>query len=194
MSTTQNNFRQHSQNSAHELPAGLMLGNYKILKTIGRGGFGITYLAKDEETGEEVVIKENLPSFYALRDQTSLTVTPLGEGEATHGYHWALDRFLDEAKTLAKLNHPNIVKVIKAFSALGTAYYVMPVVNGGSMSTHAPAPEQMTEAWLSPILKKLLQALAYLHNHTLLHRDLKPANILLDSTGEPIIFDFGTAR
>lgn len=194
MSTHPTAFNTSPQGNSHELPMGLLLGNYKILKTIGRGGFGITYLAKDEETGEEVVIKENLPSFYALRDQTSLTVTPLGEGESTQGYRWALERFLDEAKTLAKLDHPNIVKVLKAFSALGTAYYVMPVVNGGALSTHAPAPEQMTEAWLTPILKKLLRALSYLHNHSLLHRDLKPANILLDSAGEPIIIDFGTAR
>ena len=194
MTTHPTGFTQEQRGNAHALPAGILLGNYKILKTIGHGGFGITYLAQDEETQKQVVIKENLPSFYALRDQTSLTVTPLGEGEANVGYQWALERFLDEAKTLAKLHHPNIVKVHKAFSALGTAYYVMPVVDGGSLSTEAPAPDMITEAWLAPILKKLLQALAYLHSNSLLHRDLKPANILLNSAGEPVIIDFGTAR
>ncbi len=174
------------------LPAGLELGHYRLLSKLGQGGFGITYLAQHVQTGEQVVVKENLPTFYASRSEVTLQVHPLDDEETVENYAHTLRRFVDEARLLARLNHPNIVRVTEAFEALGTAYYVMPYIQGQEL--HKAAPAVVTEEWLRPILKTLLSALEYLHGKNLLHRDLKPGNILLTADGTPMLIDFGTAR
>lgn len=176
-----------------ELPKGVLLGSFSIIRTLGQGGFGVTYLAYDKKNDCEVVVKENMPTSYATRDATSHRVVP-GGSSMVETYNWALERFLAEARTLAKLHHPNIVRVLHAFKALGTAYYVMPWVGGKELDKAAPAPAQIDEKWLKPILLELLEALTYLHSNNLLHRDIKPANILLENDTTPILIDFGTAR
>ncbi len=186
-----------SQNGANSgsgvaLPVGLELGHYRLLRKIGQGGFGITYLAEHMQSHEQVVIKENLPTYYAYRDITTMQVHPLDDTDSAENYAHALQRFVDEARTLAHLNHPNIVRVHEAFEALGTAYFVMPYIDGKEL--HKAAPAKPDEAWLLPILKTVLKALDYLHSQNLLHRDLKPGNILLQEDGTPILIDFGTAR
>ncbi len=175
------------------LPVGTTLGNYIIRKVIGSGGFGITYLAQEEITEKLVVIKENYPADISFRDMNSLTVGPAGQSRK-EAYDWALTRFLEEAKILSRLSHPNIVPIRNAFKALGTAYYVMPHVEGTELQKAAPAPRNITAEWLLPVLEKILSALGYLHAQGLIHRDIKPNNILLNGDGEPILIDFGTAR
>ncbi len=175
------------------LPDGIGLGHYRLLRKLGQGGFGITYLAVDERTEAKVVVKENLPTFYAVRDDASLQVRPLDVADAVENYAHTLTRFVDEARLLARLNHPNIVRVYEAFEALGTAYYVMPYIEAQELHKVIPT-EAVNEAWLLPILKSVLGALDYLHAQNLLHRDLKPGNILLQADGTPILIDFGTAR
>ncbi len=175
------------------LPEGITLGHYQLLHVLGQGGFGITYLAVDQRTNAQVVIKENLPTFYAARDDASLQVQPLAVEDAVQNYAHTLQRFVDEARILARLNHPNIVRVHEAFEALGTAYYVMPYIEAKELHKVIPT-EAVDEAWLLPILKAVLSALDYLHTKNLLHRDLKPGNILLQTDGTPILIDFGTAR
>ncbi|MDO4751970.1 MAG: ankyrin repeat domain-containing protein [Akkermansia sp.] len=184
----------HNIDSAHgiALPEGVELGKYLIIRKIGQGGFGITYLAQHIESKEHVVVKENMPMFCAYRSEKTLAIHPLDDGEAKENYTHTLTRFVDEARTLARLHHPNIVRVLEAFEALGTAYYVMPLITGKEL--HKAAPATVDEAWLAPILRTLLGALDYLHGKKLLHRDLKPGNILLQEDGTPIIIDFGTAR
>ncbi len=174
------------------LPNGMVLGQYRLLHKIGQGGFGITYLAEHTASGEQVVVKENLPTFYAYRDHNSLQVHPLDDADSAENYARTLQRFVEEARLLAYLNHPNIVQVNEAFEALGTAYYVMPYIPGKEL--HKAAPAVVNEAWLQPILKAVLSALGYLHSQNLLHRDMKPGNILLQEDGTPILIDFGTAR
>ena len=175
------------------LLVGTTLGNYIIRKVIGSGGFGITYLAQEEITDKLIVIKENYPAEISFRDMTSLMVGPSGESRK-EAYEWALTRFLDEAKTLSRLSHPNIVPILAAFKALGTAYYVMPHVEGTELNKAAPSPDNITAEWLLPVLEKILSALDYLHSQGIIHRDIKPNNILLRADGEPILIDFGTAR
>ena len=175
------------------LPVGTMLGNYNIRKVIGSGSFGITYLAQEEITDKLIVIKENYPAEISFRDMTSLMVGPSGESRK-EAYEWALTRFLDEAKILSRLSHPNIVPILAAFKALGTAYYVMPHVEGTELHKAAPDSRNITAEWLLPVLEKILSALGYLHAQGLIHRDIKPNNILMNATGEPILIDFGTAR
>ena len=174
------------------LPAGIELGHYRLLHKIGQGGFGITYLAENLQSHEQVVIKENLPTFYASRNKDTLHVSPLDVANAEEDYAHTLERFVEEARTLARLHHPNIVRVYEAFEALGTAYYVMPYIPGKEL--HKAIPAVVDEAWLLPILRAVLEALEYLHSKNLLHRDLKPGNILLQDDGNPMLIDFGTAR
>ena len=176
------------------LPAGLELGAYRIQRPLGQGGFGITYLARESSTGAQVVIKENLPTFCAMRDRTGLSVAPTNPHDKEKVYSKLLTRFVEEAQMLAKLDHPNIVKVLSAFEALGTAYYVMPWVGGRELHKAAPAPGEINEAWLLPVLRALLGALQYLHGQNIYHRDVKPANILLTAQNTPVLIDFGTAR
>lgn len=167
--------------------------NYVIERKMGRGGFGLTYLASESVTGRSVVIKENFPLQCSMRNPYTLSIVPAGE-ENVELYEWALTRFLDEAKVLIRLSHSGIVPVLTAFKALGTAYYVMPQVEGTELHKAAPAPNQIDEAWLRPVLQKVLEALDYLHAQSVLHRDIKPSNILLRVDGTPLLIDFGTAR
>lgn len=176
-----------------ELPPGFELLNFTIERKLGRGGFGITYLARETASERPVVIKENFVQECSMRNTASHTLVPSGD-EGRHLYEWALTRFLDEAKVLIRLNHPCIVQVLTVFKALGTAYYVMPLVKGAELDQAAPAPGQINEAWLRPVLEQLLGALDYLHGQGLLHRDIKPSNILLRHDGSPLLIDFGTAR
>lgn len=172
------------------LPVQCGLYDYTILKVLGYGGFGITYLVHDEGLDCDFVLKENMPRIFCGRNSTTMAVAPLAGAE--EHYRWALERFKDEARTLAKLNHRNIVRVIRVFEALGTAYYVMEKIDGEEL--HLAAEKRNDEAFLRPISERLLQALTYLHNKSILHRDIKPSNILVTEQGEPMLIDFGTAR
>ena len=176
------------------LPTGYKLGDYRILRCIGQGGFGITYLARHIPSGQQVVIKENMPAGFSHRSESTMHIIPTAAGEVEDLFNWSLDRFLKEAAILTRLHHPNIVKVGESFTALGTAYYVMEYIDGAELHKAAPPPDKINEAWLRPILCKLLEALNHIHSCDLLHRDIKPNNILLDKRGEPTLIDFGTAR
>ncbi len=177
-----------------ELPAGTELAEYRIERTLGQGGFGITYLATDTTLGKRVVIKENLPFVCAFRESGSPQVHARGGTESHGSFEWAMKSFLNEARTLAQLDHPNIVQVIRAFEAFGTAYFVMPYIEGESLDKWREANAAPDEAWLRRLLGSLLDALQYLHGRRILHRDIKPANILLSRKGVAQLIDFGTAR
>lgn len=186
-----------SQEEAEEhndltLPPGYGLGVYTIQKSLGQGGFGITYLAYDSSLETEVVIKESLPAMFAGRSTDTQQVFTLSR--SSEDFSWARERFLMEARTLAKLNHRNIVRVMRVFEALGTAYYVMPYLGGSSLDKVLENEGPLPEERINSLLRALLDALAYLHSKNLLHRDIKPANILLGADGEPILIDFGAAR
>ncbi|MBR5888327.1 MAG: serine/threonine protein kinase, partial [Akkermansia sp.] len=179
---------------SHELPAGYMLRDtYTLTETLGQGGFGITYLATEDVTERRVVVKENFPAEFSIRNSINHHAGPAGASRK-ESYDWALGSFLNEAKILTRLRHPNIVPVLTAFKALGTAYYVMDYIGG--LPLHKAAPQQVTEQWLLGILRPMLNALHYIHTlpDILLHRDIKPNNILVTPEGTPILIDFGAAR
>lgn len=183
---------ENQSESVERLARGTKLGAYSILKTIGQGGFGITYLAERESDGAQVVIKENLPFQFCYRNAADSTV--VSRPSSGEDFQWALKRFVEEAQLLAKLSHPGIVQVLQAFKALGTAYYVMPFVGGSSLDKAAKPTGRDLYLYVRNVLCKMLDALDYLHQHNLLHRDIKPGNILMTEDGNPVLIDFGTAR
>ena len=184
--------QENQSESQERLSRGTKLGAYTILKTIGQGGFGITYLAERDADSAQVVIKENLPFQFCYRNSYDSTV--VSRPSFGDDFEWALKRFIEEAQLLAKLSHPGIVKVLQAFKALGTAYYVMPFVGGNSLDKAAKPEGKELYVYVRNVLCKMLDALDYLHQHNLLHRDIKPGNILMTEDGNPVLIDFGTAR
>jgi WD40 repeat protein/serine/threonine protein kinase len=176
------------------LPDGTELaGDYKIVRVLGAGGFGVTYLAEEPELSRQVSIKEYFPSDFASRSP-SLEASPRSEG-CTSDYNWGLDRFVDEAQTLAKFNHSNIVKVHRVFRANSTAYMVLHFEEGKNLKTWLKdlgrAPRQKE---LDAIVGPLLDALEVIHKADFLHRDIAPDNIIIRSAGDPVLIDFGAAR
>ena len=188
----------HPQPVGKELPPGTRLEEFVIERVLGSGGFGITYLARDTSLHRQVVIKENLPSQFAHRDTTSLTIHPGPGREDQDNFRWSLENFSREAETLASLLHPGIVPVLRRFEAFGTAYFVMPFVEGITLDAliddRRAKGNQFSEDDLRDMLERLLDALAHLHDHGIYHRDIKPGNILVTNGGVPVLIDFGSAR
>ncbi len=178
------------------LPIGYQLHNRYIITELlsDNGGFGMTYRAVDtyRDLNLDVVVKENFPLGVAMRDSKSLELYPVHKMEEL--YSKVLKQFEDEAELLTTINHPNIVRVTAHFSELNTAYYVMPYISGTELNCALPHHDRLSEAELLPILRGMLQALHYMHNHKLLHRDIKPNNILIDDKSNPILIDFGLVR
>jgi serine/threonine protein kinase len=176
------------------LPDGTELaGDYKIVRVLGAGGFGVTYLADEPELTRKVSIKEYFPSDFALRTE-SLEATPRSES-CKGDYNWGLERFIEEAQTLAKFDHHNIVKVHRIFRANNTAYMVLRFEEGKNFKTWLKdlgrAPRQKE---LDLIVAPLLDALEAIHKADFLHRDIAPDNIIIRNTGDPVLIDFGAAR
>ncbi len=168
-------------------------------RVLGRGGFGITYLALDSSLGRKVVIKENLPAMVVFRDTTSGMVRPQAEtGEDADTFWWSMENFIREADTLAALDHPGIVSVLRKFEANGTAYFVMPHVEGVALDAMQKRRREKGQSFgddeLKGLLEHVLDALGYLHGRGIYHRDIKPGNILVTKEGVPILIDFGSAR
>jgi formylglycine-generating enzyme required for sulfatase activity len=179
------------------LSPGTHIEEFIIERVLGAGGFGITYLAMDTHLGRKVVIKENLPAQFCFRDPSSMSVSPRHtHGDDADNFLWSLENFSKEASMLASLDHPGIVKVLRSFQALGTAYFVMPYVEGVALDELAKQRQgkPFTEAELRGLLERVLSALGYLHERGIYHRDIKPGNILITSEGNSVLIDFGSAR
>ncbi|MGQ0672089.1 MAG: protein kinase domain-containing protein [Hyphomicrobium sp.] len=170
-----------------------LVGDYRIDRVLGAGGFGITYLADEIALARPVTIKEYFPADFAARAD-GLEAAPRSQNCAGD-YRWGLDRFIEEAQTLARFNHPNIVRVYRYFRANNTGYMVLHFEEGqnlkGWLKGLGRAPRQKE---LDSLLTPLLDALEIIHKSDYLHRDIAPDNIIVRKNGEPVLIDFGSAR
>ena len=176
------------------LPDGTeLVGDYRIKRVLGAGGFGITYLADEIALARLVTIKEYFPAEFAVRRATS-NASPRSQ-DCAEDYKWGLERFLEEAQTLARFEHPNIVRVYRYFRANNTGYMVLRFEEGGSFKAWLRglkrAPRQPE---LDKFLTPLLEALDVVHAGDFLHRDIAPDNIIIRKDGSPVLIDFGSAR
>jgi serine/threonine protein kinase len=173
------------------LSTGARVDQYIIHSILGAGGFGVTYLAEHRALGKMFAIKEYFPRDFGHREGTTVRAATDGAGT----YRWGLDRFLQEARALARFRHPAIVDVANVFEANGTAYMVLAYEQARDLRVwlsslgRTPMQEEIDQ-----IVAPLLGALELIHQGNLLHRDVSPDNILIRSNGGPVLIDFGSAR
>jgi serine/threonine protein kinase len=169
------------------------LENFQIERILGKGGFGITYVALDLHLGKRVAIKELLPDSIATRVEGS-TVVPQ-TASMQESWEWARARFLEEAQILAGFSHPAIVGVHRLIEANGTVYMVMDFIDGESYEARLRRiGKEADQATLMAVMGPILAGIEELHAKNLLHRDIKPDNILINSRGQAVLIDFGSAR
>ena len=176
------------------LPTGTeLVGDYRIERVLGAGGFGVTYLADEIALARLVTIKEYFPSDIAAR-AGGIDAAPRSQ-DCAGDYRWGLDRFIEEAQTLARFDHTNIVRVYRYFRANNTGYMVLHFEEGQSLKSWLKglgrAPRQKE---LDAIVAPLLDALELIHKSDFLHRDIAPDNIIIRKSGDPVLIDFGSAR
>ena len=174
------------------LPAQYRLHWYVLERVLGQGGFGITYVARDTNLDQLVAIKEYLPVDVATR-RADATVRARTDDQGER-YRWGLDRFIREARTLARFDHPNIVRVLSVFEHNDTAYMVMRFEEGENLAALLERRRTLPEAELLRVLLPIVDGLALVHSAGFIHRDIKPDNIHIRTDGSPVLLDFGSAR
>lgn len=176
------------------LPLGIRVGEFEITGIIGKGGFGIVYLAWDHSLDRVIALKEYMPVSFASRTNRML-VSPLSERHR-ETFEFGLRSFVNEAKLLAQFHSPSLLEVHRFWEENGTAYMAMPYYRGSTLGEKLRSfSEPPSEAWLKDLLAPLTEALMELHSVQCYHRDVAPDNILiLADTGSPVLLDFGAAR
>jgi serine/threonine protein kinase len=165
-------------------------GRYAVGKVLGQGGFGITYLGSDAQVRRPVAVKEFFPQGSA-RDGKDVRPS---RGLTAADYVSTRTKFLDEARILARFDHPGIVKVYDSFEENNTAYMVMEFLRGQSLEGLLEERGALPEAEAVGYVTRAGEALAVVHAANLLHRDVKPGNVMLTDDGRVVLIDFGTAR
>ncbi len=177
----------------YALRPGTLLHQYRIEKTLGGGGFSIVYLATDTAQNRAVVVKEYLPSSQATRLEDESVESVSEEADTT--FRQGMKRFFEEAAVLARINHPNIVRVTDFFRENNTVYLVMQYEQGKDLRWYIKRHDgALSERFIRAVFGELLGGLRELHALSLLHLDIKPANILLRPGGRPLLLDFGAAQ
>jgi len=165
---------------------------YRIEELLGRGGFGVTYLATDTNLDHKVAIKEYMPGWAVERmDDNSLHAR---SDTLKRDFDQGVTNFLREARTLVKFRHPNIVRVMTVFEANNTAYLVMEYEEGEEFKSYVHRGTGMDEASLKHLILKIADGLDQVHQYGFLHRDIKPVNLIIRKDGTPVLLDFGAAR
>jgi serine/threonine protein kinase len=166
---------------------------YIVGKTLGQGGFGITYIGFDRWLHKKVAIKEYLPAALATRDFREASVIPLKRQELA--FTQGLGLFIEEARNLAKFDHPHIVRVLNFFEENQTGYMVMDYLEGNSLGEYlTQGGGKLSLSKALEIFRPILDALDVVHAEHLYHRDISAQNIRMLTNGTPILIDFGAAR
>ena len=172
------------------LPIGTKLDYYKVHKLIGSGGFSLIYLGEEEDSHDEVAIKEYLPKRFAQRSEDKI-FSVIGE-DTKDRFNRGLRLFYQEAKALAMLRHPNIVNVRNCFLDNGTAYLVMDYQPGKNLGRYIKRRKGgLSTNFIMTVFPPLLDALELIHGNQHLHLDIKPSNIHIRPGGRPLLLDFG---
>ena len=186
------------------LPDGTWIDNFRIVRRLGRGGFGVTYLAEEFREWEAggnggtplrlVAIKEYFPRGLAVRpDANTVALSPDVEG-AEQAFQMGLKSFFQEAESLMRFDHPHVIKIHRVFQRNGTAYYIMPFLKGETFKAILKRDGAMGEERARRLLLPVLDGLIHAHAKGILHRDLKPDNVMIPDEGGPVLIDFGAAR
>jgi serine/threonine protein kinase len=179
------------------LPDGLTFGGYRIVKKISSGGFSIVYLAQDE-AGSLYAIKESCRAPWLVRSEGELVPKIASENLPT--YRNGLQCFFEEGRALARIFHPNVVRVVNFFRAHDTVDLVMAYETGRSLQEivirNRKRPDRIVvgERHVRRIFLQVMNGLREVHANRMLHLDVKPANVYLRADGSPMLLDFGAAR
>ncbi len=185
------------RNLPHQLQVGTVLREqYEVGRVLGQGGYGITYLGWDHSLNIKVAIKEFYPSAQVERDCRDSNEVRVSDPEQEEGYAQSRDKFLGEARALAKFQKvPQIVGIQSGFRENNTAYIIMEYVQGVELKRYVKlrggrvAPEETLK-----LLEPMIQALAAVHKSGLIHRDISPDNIMLHPMDGAKLLDFGAVR
>ena len=168
-------------------------GEYRIVRVLGQGGFGITYEAEQVSLGRKVAVKEFFMKNICNRhsDTSYVSIPSTGSKELVGKFR---QKFIREAQMIAGLDHEHIVKIYDVFEENGTAYYVMEYLGGGSLADELKRDGALSEATAVKYIRQVADALQYLHSQNILHFDVKPSNILLGMNGSAKLIDFGISK
>lgn len=176
----------------HPLPGGHKIEEYTIDRQLSLGGFSIVYLAKDPD-GMQVAIKEYLPNSLALRGKGD--IKPIITEDHLGAFRYGMKCFFEEGRALAKLSHPNVIRVLNFFRANETVYMVMEYERGQTLQEFIHRHQgHVSERFIRGVFTRMLNGLREVHSHKLLHLDLKPSNVYLRADNSPVLIDFGAAR
>ncbi len=188
---------QTAKKYAGVLPPVTILNNrYMVGRVLGKGGFGITYKAKDLQTNRCCAIKEYLPSEYSMRESNSDNIVPFNDTKSRRVFNHGKEKFYEEYLTLRRLiNNPIVVDVLDYFESKNTAYLVMEFINGSDLrSKAAKSGGRLNPTFAKEVFVTVASALMEIHNLNILHRDLSPENIMVTADNRIKLIDFGAAR
>lgn len=172
----------------------LQNGKYSIIRVLGQGGFGITYLAEHTMLDKMVAIKELFPKEYCDRDEKTSHLM-IGTKSSVEIVEMLKTKFIKEARNISRLRHKNIITIHDIFEEKETAYYVMEYVEGESLSQIVKREGALSENRAVAYIRKIGDAVGYMHSLSMNHLDLKPANIMVQTADdEPILIDFGLSK
>jgi len=172
------------------LPTNARILEFQILDHLGSGGFANTYLALDENLNKKVAIKEFFPRRICERGE-DYNVRPTPGNESS--FRTYLAHFLHEAQILAKFDEENIVKVLRYFEGLGTAFIIMEFVEGRQLDDFIKETDFLNEETVESWIEGILTGLQAVHANDVIHGDIKPKNIIIDQYNKPVLIDFGAS-